>query len=197
MTENFWRGCRMKWAFQIWLTSSSSCILQIGISLSRWIWHLQTVPISYAVYHKGQCWDQFFFLSLCTVQLGQIIDKVGQQFAVDSGLYDSFQHNQVATDVAVQNSESCCRKLKAWMSANMLKLNDDRTDAVLCGSKTQQSKVSVNICVGESEISLCSIVRDLGLLIDSNITLHHHVHAVVRTCYFHLLYPEKTTTIPD
>ena len=78
-----------------------------------------------------------FFLSLCTVQLGQIIDKVGQQFAVDSGQYDSFQHNQVATDVAVQNSESCCGKLKAWMSANMLKLNDHSTDAVLCGSKTQ------------------------------------------------------------
>ena len=73
------------------------------------------------------------------------------------------------------------------LSANMLKLNDDNTEAVLFGSKTQQSKVSVNsICVGESELSLCSLVIDLGLLIDSNITLHHIVSAVVRTCYFHL-----------
>ena len=71
----------------------------------------------------------------------------------------------------------------------MLKLNDDKIEAILCGSKTQQSKVSVNsIWVGESELSLCSLVIDLGLLIDSNITLHYYISAVVfvRTCYFEL-----------
>ena len=69
----------------------------------------------------------------------------------------------------------------------MFKLNDGMTEAIPCGAKTLQFKVSVvSICVGESEISLCGLVRDLGLLIDSNITLHHHVSAVVRTCYLYL-----------
>ena len=69
----------------------------------------------------------------------------------------------------------------------MLKLNDKKTEAVLCGSKTQQSKVSVNsIYVEESEMSVCNSVRDPSLLPDSNITLHHQVSALVRTRYFHL-----------
>ena len=91
----------------------------------------------------------------------------------------------------IQNFESCCGELVESMSlslsANMLKLNDGKTEAIPCRSKNQQSIVSVNsICVGESEISLCNVVRDLGLLIDFNITLHHHARAIVRTCHFHL-----------
>ena len=110
--------------------------------------------------------------------------------------WDSFQPNQAAADAAVQSHERCCTELKAQMSANMLKLNDGKTEAIPCRSKNQQSIVSVNsICVGESELSLCSLVIDLGLLIDSNITLHH-VSVVVRTCYFHLHTVGKPT-IPD
>ena len=70
------------------------------------------------------------------------------------------------------------------MSINMLKLKYNKTEAVLCGSKTQRFKVSVNsICVQETEISLCNSVRDLNLLIDSNIMSHHHTSAVVRMCH--------------
>ena len=94
-------------------------------------------------------------------------------FADDSGLYDSFQPNQEADDDVVQNFGRCCRELNGWMAAN-----------ILCGSKTQQFKISVNsICADESEISLCSIVREPGLFTDSNITLHNHVNVVVRIYY--------------
>ena len=104
--------------------------------------------------------------SLYVVQLSKIVDKYKirrQLLADDSGLYYIFQPNQAAADVAVPKFESCCRNLKALLSANMLKLNDDKTEAILCGSRTQRSKVSVNsICVGESEISLCSVVKSSG-----------------------------------
>ena len=104
-----------------------------------------------------------------------------------TGLHDSFQSSQTAAVVAVQNLESCCRELKAWMAANILWMNPKPNDNKIEAVETQQSKVSVNsICVGECEISRCSLIRDPGLLIDSNITLHHIVSAVVRTCYFHL-----------
>ena len=72
-----------------------------------------------------------------------------------------------------------------WHQIKHLTICKTEIKAVLCGSKTQQFKVSANsICVGESKIWLCNVVGDQGLLIDS--TLHHHVSAVVRTCYFHL-----------
>ena len=60
------------------------------------------------------------FFSHYTVQLDKVVDKykVGRQlFADGSEPYDSFQPNQAAADVAVQNLDSCCRELKAWVSA--------------------------------------------------------------------------------
>ena len=132
------------------------------------------------------------FVSLYTVQHGKIDDKykVGRHVFTDGlWLYAGFQPNQAAGDLAVQNFEGCCKEWKAQMVASMLKLNDDKTEAVLCDPKTQQSRVSVNFNFnlwGESDVSLCNLVRNLGLLIDSSTTLHHNVSAVVWTCYFHL-----------
>lgn len=42
------------------------------------------------------------------------------------------------------------------------------------------------ICVGECEILLSSSVGDVGLVIDSGITMHDHISAAIRACYFHL-----------
>ena len=39
---------------------------------------------------------------------------------------------------------------------------------------------------GESKISLSGSVRDLGLAPDLGVTMHNHISAKVRTCYFHL-----------
>ena len=68
------------------------------------------------------------------------------------------------------------------------------------GSKTRQSKVSVNsVCVGKSEIPLCSLVGGLSLLNDSDdsdISLHHHVSSFVKENAF-IFVPGKSTTIPD
>ena len=53
-------------------------------------------------------------------------------------------------------------------------------------SSPESQLTSTSIFVGESDVSLCNLVRNLGLLIDSSTTLHHNVSAVVWTCYFHL-----------
>ena len=47
----------------------------------------------------------------------------------------------------MQNVEDCCQEVKKWMSSNRLKLNDDKTEAILCGSKTKREKVSVDTVV--------------------------------------------------
>ena len=77
-----------------------------------------------------------------------------EKFAYDSGPHGSFDPNQASADVAVQNMEDCCREIKTWMSSNKLKLNDEKTEAILCGSKAQRVKVSIDaVCVGDSQIS--------------------------------------------
>ena len=48
--------------------------------------------------------------------------------------------------------EDCCQEVKTWMSSNKLKLYDEKTEAILCGSQTLREKVSVDaVCVGNQK----------------------------------------------
>ena len=128
--------------------------------------------------------------SLYVRQLGIIIERHGlrrQLFADDTGLYDSVQPNSDSVSVAVQNMELCCQEIKQWMASNKLMLNDDKSEVLLCGSKSGLSKVSVDsVVVGDCSVAPSKKVRDLGLILDSGLTLQDHISSVVRTCSFHL-----------
>ena len=56
----------------------------------------------------------------------------------------------------------CIKDLKDWMIRDQLKLNDDKTEFVLIGTKQQLEKVNFrNITVGEALIEAKSEVRNL------------------------------------
>ena len=78
-------------------------------------------------------------------------------------------------------------EIKKWMTLNRLKLNDDRTEAILLGSKERRNSVNLNSNrIGESEIEIVEKVRDLGLIIDANLSMPAHVSHIIKTSYFHL-----------
>jgi hypothetical protein len=128
--------------------------------------------------------------SLYTTELGRIIERHGlgrQLFADDSGLYDSFSPDDVSAVETAMKFERCCCEVKAWMTSNMLKLNEEKTEAILCGPKSKKVSVSLsNISVGQAVIPFSSTIRDLGIMIDANLTMEDHVSSVVRGCFFHL-----------
>ena len=88
-------------------------------------------------------------------QLGKVLEGNGvgrQLFADDSGLYERFHPDQASADIGVRNMEDCCQEVKTWMSSNKLKLYDEKTEAILCGSQTLREKVSVDaVCVGNQK----------------------------------------------
>ena len=84
--------------------------------------------------------------------------------------------------------EDCCQEVKNWVSSNKLKLDDEKTEAILCGSKTLRKKVSVDaVCVGKSKIPLSFAVRNLGLIVDAGVVMQDYVGNSVRGCFYHLL----------
>jgi hypothetical protein len=88
---------------------------------------------------------------------------------------------------AVQAVERCCGEVKAWMQMNKLKLNDEKTEAIICGSRSSLGKVSLDaIRVGQATIPLSDSVRNLGLYVDSQMTMSAHVNATVKACYFYI-----------
>ena len=128
--------------------------------------------------------------SIYTSKLGKIISTHGvnrKLFADDTELYISFNPDPASCAAAVKSLEDCCLSVKSWMVENRLKLNDDKTVAILCGShaKLKTSKLEA-IKVGTAEITLSDYVKDLGLFIDSKLSMTTHVSSVVRACSMQL-----------
>ena len=68
-----------------------------------------------------------------------------------------------------------------------LKLNDDKTEFMLIGSRQQLSKLSIpHITIGDSEICPVSQARNLGTMFDSSMSLSSHISNIVRTASFHV-----------
>ena len=84
--------------------------------------------------------------------------------------------------------QSCIGDVKAWATANMLKLNDAKTELMLVTSKRTKYlhnlPTSVTIC--NAQIPFKQSVKNLGITLDCHLTMNDHVSKIARTCYFEL-----------
>ena len=173
-------GAVLRW-FQSYLTDRTQCVI-VNSAAS------QSTVLSCGV-PQGSVLGPILF-SLYTSKLGSIIESHGlcrKLFADDTELYKSFHPDDVSACAAVQEVESCCLAIKSWMSSNRLKLNDSKTEVILCGSDANLQKVTVNaIKVGDADIVFSDSVRDLGLILDSTLSMTSHIASIVRSCFFAL-----------
>ena len=73
------------------------------------------------------------------------------------------------------------------MTANKLKMNSDKTEVMLCGTKSKLKDIdvdSVDIC--DDNISFSNHVKNLGFFIDQNFNLNMHVSHIRKSCYFEI-----------
>ena len=128
--------------------------------------------------------------SIYTSSLGRVIEKynIGRQFfADDTQLINSFSPNPDTVNRVVQNLESCCDEIKKWMLQNRLKLNDEKTEVILLGPEERRKSIGLqSIRVGDADIDIVDSVRNLGLYLDSELSMTVHVNFIVKNCYFHL-----------
>ena len=74
------------------------------------------------------------------------------------------------------------------MASNRLCLNPSKTKCIWVGSsrRLQSTVIGDTMMICGSEISISSTVRDLGVMIDSELTMKAHVNKVSQNCFFHL-----------
>ena len=118
-----------------------------------------------------------------------------------SAIIDShtIMHHSFADDLQLQMSDppdrisellhsmqSCMSDVKAWASANMHKLNDNKTGLMLVTSKRTKhlQNLPTFITMGNTQIPLRQSVKNLGFTLDCHHTMNAHVSNIVRTCYF-------------
>lgn len=87
----------------------------------------------------------------------------------------------------VKRLELCLEEIGIWMSNNLLKLNQDKTELIVFSSKHQSKNMPVfQLKVGENVINSVTSVRNLGVYFDSRLTMEKQVASIVKSCNYHL-----------
>ena len=99
----------------------------------------------------------------------------------------------------------CVTEVNNWITFNKLVFNPEKTELLFCGSRIQLSKVPHDLLINISNIIIKSSmsVRDLGVHIDSTMSLKSHVNKVSQTAFTYLrvisrmrhLLNERSTTL--
>ena len=87
----------------------------------------------------------------------------------------------------LHSMQSCRSDVKAWATANMLRLND-KTELMLVTSKRTKHLHSLptSISIGNAQIPFKQSVKNLVFTLDCHLTMNAHVTNIARTCYFEL-----------
>ena len=78
--------------------------------------------------------------------------------------------------------------IKTWMTKNQLKLNDDKTEALLFpfSPSLKPSTISIpdSITLGSHNIPFSDSARNTGVIFDSNLSLKKHIIKNLSNCLF-------------
>ena len=108
------------------------------------------------------------------------------QYADDTQLYISFTANNFTT--GLKALEECTLTLKEWLAYNYLQLNPSKSEALLIDTKQQTMKMGQlpTVTIAGECIKLSTNIKNLGVWLDSSLTLNHHVTQQCNSCYYHI-----------
>jgi len=81
--------------------------------------------------------------------------------------------------------EECVSMVKNWMTSNLLKLNDKKTEMLIVHSSKLSHCIpeNTNIRVGSSSVGTAESVRNLGTMFDCNFTMEKNINRVIKTSF--------------
>ena len=76
----------------------------------------------------------------------------------------------------------------AWATANMLRLNDEKTELMLVTSNRTKHlhNLPTSITIDNAQIPFKQSVKNLGFTLDCHLTMNSHVSNIARACYYEL-----------
>ena len=135
--------------------------------------------------------------------LGHLIRQHALQFhgyADDTQLHITVSPvSQMSADNAVTRLEDCLTDIHCWMSQNMLKLNSDKTEIVVIGTKSQRIKINIpSLSVAGQTVTVrCEPVSNLGAILDPTLSMVQQVSKMVKASSFHLRNISRARRFPN
>ena len=132
---------------------------------------------------QGSVLGPLFFL-LYMLPLGAIFRKHSidyHAFADDNQNYFTVEPNDYS---AADRLVLCLADVDKWMSDNFLKLNQEKTEVLIIGNKTEREKLSAHMKTLAFDPKYKA--RNLGVIIDSDLCFESHIKNVIKIGFYHL-----------
>ena len=139
---------------------------------------------------QGSCLGPLLFV-IYSSKLFNIVNKHlpnVHAYADDTQLYLAFKPGDYANETAAVSSIlSCIRDVQNWMLMDRLKLNPDKTEFLILGTRQQLEKaITSHLVAGESRISPSTKVKNLGSWFDSNLDMLSHVNNICSSSFYYI-----------
>ena len=107
----------------------------------------------------------------------------------------AFKHTHLssALDVfpckSISSLSDCLTDISLWMISSKRKLNSNKTEFIIIGTKQQRHNLSNHFPVKllDNDISPSDSVRNLGVILDSDFSFHKHISNICKSCFYHKL----------
>ena len=134
---------------------------------------------------QGSVVGPLLFL-LYTSPLSKVIEShQGVQhvvYADDTQIYVTLKPSEKIE--AAQILHNCLEDIKVWSSNNRLCLNEQKSEMIHISSKFRNTNSFPDLVTDNVSLKSSDWVRDLGLLIDKNLTLQRHIKHICKSASF-------------
>ena len=125
---------------------------------------------------------------LYTVLLGDICHRNRIEFhlyADDTQIYMTFKPSvPVAKEECLTKVEKSTSEIDIWMPQNLLKLNSDKTEFIMFGTRQQLIKVgNIHLQIGPDKAVPVDHVKNLDYIMDRFLKNRPHMNKLTSTCY--------------
>ena len=130
---------------------------------------------------------QFISYTADVVEVFQHNSVLHHLFADDKQLYSATTIAEI--DATRKRLSRCILDVRDWCASRRLQLNANKTELIWFGSAANLKKLStmnLTLSVDNDVISPVEVVRDLGVYLDAELTLKHHVNRVTSSCFFQI-----------
>ena len=121
--------------------------------------------------------------------LGDIIRGHNMKFhlyADDTQLYLTFDgHDPCSEELSLSGMAACISDIMCWMLDNKLKLNDSKTEFLTFLPSSELGVGNNNIInIGENKICPSRTAKNLGVLLDDQLSLADHITSICKAANF-------------